>query len=328
MSRRDGSRNAGRLGARLVATALLVAFGGGGSAAPAAAASVATTIRPTPIAPAATSTPPPASHIAPGVATPLTLVNYDTIEADGEEVVQNWDATNDVRAELGPQSLDVSYDDNVGGDTVSFSAPAPDALVVGMTYTGALDGRTDSAPGLWHFRGFLNCVSSFTIHDWSLGPFDGDGNPLLELSISFEEVCPGSGPNFGEIRLNSMDQVASITTDAVAPTIDAPVRVVMPWSVPGRAAAASLSVLNTGSAAMAFGTPVVTHLVDGTWTITGNTCSAAPLGPGDSCTIALSFLSWSPIDDEQDSLTVPLSTDRGSLFVSLSATRSPRISFR
>lgn len=272
------------------------------------------------VAPVIGATSKPSPHVISPTITPKTLVTYESSRADGWEFVRNWGPAENVQAGWTGQELDVNDD----SEMILFSPPAGQSIVVGTTYTGAGGSLTAAHPGLWHVPAISSCVSSFTVHDIVMGPPDAfGGNPVTRLSLSFTEVC-GSAPswtNYGEIRLASADPVRAISTYAATPTLEAPVFVTPPTSVPGRAASASMTVTNVGDANVTLGAPAISQAAGGPWTVTADTCSTAPLVPGAACTVSVSFMSWSPLDDLADSMTLATSTDRGSLFVPLTGNK-------
>ncbi|MGH2511400.1 MAG: hypothetical protein ACRDGQ_01795 [Candidatus Limnocylindrales bacterium] len=262
----------------------------------------------------------------PAVVAPLTLVSYDEILTNNLEAISSWGPAQHVSASWYFGELDVHDDD----EDVLFTAPAGGPLIVGMAYTGAVGYLSDTAPGLWFHvyigSPHLPCISAFTVHDLQFGTLDSGGNgPVASLSLSFSEVC-GPAPssmNFGEIRVASTDPVTAISTQSAMPTEGAQIHLGPATSVPGRAATAVLTVWNLGDEDTNMGTPVISQANPGTWSVASDTCTGTPIVPGASCTVTVSFLSWSALNDLTDTMTLSTSTARGSLSVSLLGYKTP-----
>lgn len=291
---------------------ILVAFLATAWASPAVAATIHSAAAPLPQAPAA--------RAKPHVVSPLTIVNYDEIMTGGFEAISNWGPAQIVSAGWSFGRL-IVHDD--APDDIYFAAPAGGPIIIGMTYTGALDHLSDTAPGLWEVKDPAppsGCVSSFTVHDLQFGTLDMSGNgPVTSLSVSFSEVC-GSAPsftNYGEIRVASTDPVAALSTMGATPTEGAQITVRPTTSVPGRAASAVLTVWNLGDEDANVDTPVINQANPGTWSVAGDTCTGIPIAPGSSCSITVSFLSWSALNDLTDTMTLSTSSSRGSMSVRL-----------
>jgi hypothetical protein len=253
-------------------------------------------------------------------------VSYDEILTNGLEAISNSGPAQHVTGGWSNGELGV-HDD---AEDIYFTAPGGGPLVIGMAYTGAVPYLSDTAPGLWH-NNYLGppeppCIGSFTVHDLQLGTLDSNGGgPVTSLSLSFSEMC-GPAPswmNFGEIRIASTDPVTAISTYAASPSSGAAIALLPPTSVPGRAASAVLTVTNLGDADASVGTPVISQGTPSPWSVTADTCTGVPIAPGASCSVTITFLSWSALNDLTDAATLATSTARGSLSVALLGHKMP-----
>jgi hypothetical protein len=81
----------------------------------------------------------------------------------------------------------------------------------------------------------------------------------------------------------------------------------------------STTVRNTGNAGLTVGTPVLGGAAAADYTVAANTCSAAPVAPLATCTIAVAFRPRA-VGARSATLTIPHNATGGQTVVSLSAT--------